>query len=1000
MRAQNAIVQSRVRNPLTAGGLFNALAESKTPRDRCYDAKNARVELGRWEAWHGYVQHSARSSNHASDIGHGLGYGIYTSNELVQIELEGEPTGGTFTLTYGGQTTAPIAYNATADEVYDALVALSSLDDSDIVVRGGPLTAINGSVYSYLPVEVEFVGKLSGTDVGAITKDASGLTGGSSPDVSITVLRTGGKKEVLLAAVQKAPGGSLEATTTLFEIDLINGGAWTEIFTGAAPTGLYAANQTGVWNQASEWHFHQYKDNVYMVNLADRGRVRNIGGSAPTGAKPKPPPIPPINIKLLEPHPYGDAASVITAAATPDATGGGWSGAPTLAWTASAGTLSITTTAAEDGLRFVDLDFTSAQDFQFRDVWWVEHWVLDPDTVKISGAVQLILHRNTGSVDITPAKSVAQSVSDYVTNYYHHFENELRFDRADVNTLRLQFYLKAANAKTLAFVIKAYDVWMNDVSPVPFALPDVFTPTPGPIDYACSFYNGTTNTESDLGPADHGIYLGVHKGGWQWLLSVFGSNEAGVSRIYIYRRKRSDNRFYRVPNADGSTNGIANTGGGLHLFYDRWMEEDIEDMSWPQYSGNSIPQWSRSALGCISSWKQCLALGSQAKCYLSRVGDPSSWAPDPEEAPEPPRPDDIDRINDIMRGRTDYVTNNRSDTVYALHGSDSLYAVGARGVYAMVGDRPSNARIFRQLPGAQGAIGYRAVTGFKSGVLVATVKGLFYYSIGRGFQGEDDGPTIEEELTAECPDSWQDLIAPQTSVTVAASSTTQTVGSTEGMMVGDTLYFATAKAFRVVASITSSTVVELTASISTTAGETVVNRTCKERTWVATGGGEVWVGCDNRMMHLNRAGQWEQGVRAHAMRCAVYVEGRGLYTLGVNGVLYFFDQIASDDAGTPIDWYYTTGILEGPRAMIERIEADCEGPGCVVTITSLDRVVPGEAQGPDPKPIALNPNRRSHAVSGVQPAGRYRIKLSGQSASDKIDSIAFIMKESPVNLGG
>jgi hypothetical protein len=60
-----------------------------------------------------------------------------------------------------------------------------------------------------------------------------------------------------------------------------------------------------------------------------------------------------------------------------------------------------------------------------------------------------------------------------------------------------------------------------------------------------------------------------------------------------------------------------------------------------------------------------------------------------------------------------------------------------------------------------------------------------------------------------------------TTVTTGASSATQTVGSTAGMAPGDTLYFATTAASRVVSSITDATTVVLTATISTTTAEAV-----------------------------------------------------------------------------------------------------------------------------------------------------------------------------------
>ena len=48
-------------------------------------------------------------------------------------------TGGTFTLTFNGQTTAPLAYNATAAQIDAALEALSNIGANNIQTSGGPV---------------------------------------------------------------------------------------------------------------------------------------------------------------------------------------------------------------------------------------------------------------------------------------------------------------------------------------------------------------------------------------------------------------------------------------------------------------------------------------------------------------------------------------------------------------------------------------------------------------------------------------------------------------------------------------------------------------------------------------------------------------------------------------------------------------------------------------------------------------------------------------------
>lgn len=59
--------------------------------------------------------------------------------EIQSIALPSDSYSGTFTLTYSGQTTSTLGYNATATQVKAALEALSNIDVGDITVTGGPL---------------------------------------------------------------------------------------------------------------------------------------------------------------------------------------------------------------------------------------------------------------------------------------------------------------------------------------------------------------------------------------------------------------------------------------------------------------------------------------------------------------------------------------------------------------------------------------------------------------------------------------------------------------------------------------------------------------------------------------------------------------------------------------------------------------------------------------------------------------------------------------------
>jgi hypothetical protein len=138
------------------------------------------------------------------------GGGVYTSagtSEVQTATITGGPTGGTFTLTYSGQTTAPIAFNATGATVQTALEALSNLAPGDLVVTGGA-----GGPYI-----ITFAASLG--DVVLTTASGAGLTGGTTPAIAVVLTTPGvnpttiGYKAPLVGAQLQPNGISIEFWT-------------------------------------------------------------------------------------------------------------------------------------------------------------------------------------------------------------------------------------------------------------------------------------------------------------------------------------------------------------------------------------------------------------------------------------------------------------------------------------------------------------------------------------------------------------------------------------------------------------------------------------------------------------------------------------------------------------------------------------------------------------------------------------------------------------------
>jgi hypothetical protein len=133
----------------------------------------------------GYIPSGIILAKITSGSGVGL-YGPYAgaTAEVQTVTITGTPTGGTFTLTFQGETTAAIAYNATASAVEAALEALSVINAGDVAVTGGPGP---GTAYT-----VTFGGQYHGENVAQMTTSGASLTGGSTPASAVTTGTGGG----------------------------------------------------------------------------------------------------------------------------------------------------------------------------------------------------------------------------------------------------------------------------------------------------------------------------------------------------------------------------------------------------------------------------------------------------------------------------------------------------------------------------------------------------------------------------------------------------------------------------------------------------------------------------------------------------------------------------------------------------------------------------------------------------------------------------------------
>jgi hypothetical protein len=178
-----------------------------------------------------------------------VGPGDSTANE--QQSLTVKATGGTFTLTFAGQTATAIPFDATPAELEAKLNALSSIGGvgASVTVSGG-----SGDATGTSPYFVSFEGALGGDDVAQMTSNGAGLTGGS-PSSAAAVATT-------------APGGAFEECKA----------ASFDICKGAASSAEVGAFSEGVSRVA--------EDSTGAIYVLESGNPRRVQKLTPQAGSP------------------------------------------------------------------------------------------------------------------------------------------------------------------------------------------------------------------------------------------------------------------------------------------------------------------------------------------------------------------------------------------------------------------------------------------------------------------------------------------------------------------------------------------------------------------------------------------------------------------------------------------------------------------------------------------------------------------------------------------
>jgi hypothetical protein len=156
-------------------------------------------------------------------------------SEVQRLGVDAEE--GTYTLSFKGEETEAVAFDASAAEVEAALNALSTVEGAGgrVTVKGGP-----GDKGGANPYFIDFEEALAGIDVPEITADSSNLGGGTHTAFIVTTV-PGGPGTTTLAIYAQNTGGASTSGQITVSVQLPEG-----VTTSATP-GNAPFEQSGSW---------------------------------------------------------------------------------------------------------------------------------------------------------------------------------------------------------------------------------------------------------------------------------------------------------------------------------------------------------------------------------------------------------------------------------------------------------------------------------------------------------------------------------------------------------------------------------------------------------------------------------------------------------------------------------------------------------------------------------------------------------------------------------
>lgn len=185
----------------------------------------------------------------------------------------GVPTAGQYTLSFGAQATAALAYNATTAQIQAALVALSSIAGNNVVVSG-----------QFPSYNVQFVGTLALAPQALIQVQSSLLSAASTVTVSNIQIGSGAQNAIQAITFQTLPA-VYQATWTPILLNTVPI-RWTGTlsFTSSALIQLFTLGQPYIY-ETLEFTFSGSQTFKFSCRLKIYASIAAVSGTG-TGINP------------------------------------------------------------------------------------------------------------------------------------------------------------------------------------------------------------------------------------------------------------------------------------------------------------------------------------------------------------------------------------------------------------------------------------------------------------------------------------------------------------------------------------------------------------------------------------------------------------------------------------------------------------------------------------------------------------------------------------------